>query len=168
VTDDPRVDPPFRDGERDSYDAWLDWHRLTLLLKCRGLDRDQLRARPVETSLMSLHGLVRHMADVERNWFRRTIAGEDAPPLYYDNDTNPEGDFEMPDDASFDEDVATWEAEIAHARDVAAAHELDHTGLRRGEQVSLRWVYVHMIEEYARHNGHADLLRELLDGTVGD
>jgi uncharacterized damage-inducible protein DinB len=166
VTD--RIDPPFLHGERDSYDAWLAYHRATLLLKCDGLDRDQLRARPVATSLMSLHGLVRHMAEVERNWFRRVLAGEDAPPLFYEPETNPEGDFEMPDDATFADDLAAWRAEVDAALAIAAGHDLDDTGIRRGEPVSLRWIYVHMIEEYARHNGHADLIRELLDGTTGE
>lgn len=150
--------------------AWLAWHRATLLTKCEGLDADQLRARPVSTSLMSLHGLVRHMAEVERNWFRRCIAGEDAPPIYYDDATNPEGDFEIPAGTSFDDDVAVWRAEVARADEIADAHGLDDTGIRArtGELHSLRWVLVHMIEEYARHNGHADLLRELLDGSVGE
>jgi uncharacterized damage-inducible protein DinB len=166
---DPRVDPPFESGERESYDAWLLWHRQTLLVKCAGLDAAQLRTRAVASSLMSLHGLVRHMAEVERNWFQRVLAGEDAPPLFYDNDTNPEGDFEMPDDASFEDDLAAWHAQVARADEIAAAHELDDTGRHRsGADVSLRWIYVHMIEEYARHNGHADLLRELIDGTTGD
>jgi hypothetical protein len=164
----PRVDPPYLDGERDAVEAWLEYHRATLLLKCEGLDADGLRARPVPTSLMSLHGLVRHMAEVERNWFQRVIAGDDAPPLYYDDATNPEGDFEIPPDATFDDDVAEWRRQVVRARAIAATRDLDVTGLRRGGPVSLRWVYLHMIEEYARHNGHADLIRELIDGTVGE
>jgi uncharacterized damage-inducible protein DinB len=163
-----RVDPPFLDGERDALEAWLEYHRATLLVKCDGLDGDQLRARPVPTSLMSLHGLVRHMAEVERNWFRRVLAGEDAPPLYYDAETNPEGDFEIPEATPFDDDVAGLRHEVERARAIAAERGLDDTGVRRGEPVSLRWIYLHMIEEYARHNGHADLLREMIDGSVGE
>jgi uncharacterized damage-inducible protein DinB len=165
-----RVDPPHVADERPMLAAWLAFHRATLLGKCAGLDAEQLRARPVATSLLSLHGLVRHMAEVERNWFRRVIAGEDAPPLYYDDATNPEGDFEIPPGTSFDDDVAVWRAEVARAEEITRAHDLDDTGVRArtGERHSLRWVLVHMIEEYARHNGHADLLRELLDGTVGE
>jgi uncharacterized damage-inducible protein DinB len=156
--------------EKGSYDAWLDWHRITLLLKCEGLDDAGRRARPVPTSLMSLHGLVRHMADVERNWFRRVINGEDLGDGIYWNAANPEGDFEIPGDARWEDDVAIWEEQIAEAREIAAAHQLDDTGIRKrtGEVVDLRWVYMHMIEEYARHNGHADLIRELVDGAVGD
>lgn len=163
-----RIDPPYVNPERQMLETWLAWHRATLLTKCAGLDAEQLRARSVPTSLMSLHGLVRHMTEVERGWFRRTLAGEDAPRLYYDPDTNPEGDFEIPDGTSFDDDLATWRAEIERVDAVAAAHGLDDLGSRDGEPVSLRWIYVHMIEEYARHNGHADLFRELLDGTTGE
>ena len=165
-----RVDPPNVGDERTVLQAFLDWHRATLLTKCDGLDADQLRARPVPTSLMSLHGLVRHMAEVERGWFQRTIAGADAAPIYYDESTNPEGDFEIPEGTRFDDDVAVWRAEVARSDEIAAAHDLDDTGIRprTGEAHSLRWVLVHMIEEYARHNGHADLFRELLDGAVGE
>ena len=171
IEDSRRTDPPMVNGdEKDSYDRWLDWHRITLLIKCEGLDDAGRRARPVETSLMSLHGLVRHMAEVERNWFRRVIGGEDLEGGIYWSDDNPDGDFELPDDARWEDDLAVWEGEIAKARAIAAAHDLDDSGIRKrtGERVDLRWVYVHMIEEYARHNGHADLIRELVDGSVGD
>lgn len=171
IDDDRRIEPAtVEPDEQASYDAWLEFHRATLLLKCDGLDAAALRARPVATSLMSLHGLVRHMAEVERGWFRRVMAGEDAGPIYYDRETNPEGDFELGDDAAWVDDLAVWEAEVAAARAIAAGLDLDHVGVhpRTGERFDLRWVYVHMIEEYARHNGHADLLRELIDGSVGD
>jgi uncharacterized damage-inducible protein DinB len=149
-------------------EAWLDWHRITLLLKCEGLDAAELRSRPIPTSLMSLHGLVRHMAEVERNWFRRVLAGEELPTGIYWNDENPDGDFEIPDEDTFDADLAVWQEQMDIARANAAGKDLGFTGVRRGEPCSLRWIYVHMIEEYARHNGHADLMRELIDGAVGD
>jgi len=165
-----RVDPPYVSDERQGLDAWLEYHRATLLLKCEGLDDAARRARPVPTSLLSLHGLVRHMAEVERGWFRRVIAGETAPPIFYDRDTNIDGDWDVPGDARWEDDLAAWHAEVEAACAIAAARSLDDTGTHthEGVPVSLRWVYVHMIEEYARHNGHADLLRELADGTVGD
>lgn len=169
VLQDPRrIEPPFGADERAALESWLEYHRATLELKCEGLDAAALRRRPVPGSLMSLHGLVRHMTDVERGWFRRTIGGQDAPPVYYDWDTNPEGDFEIPEDSTFDDDKSTWHREIDECRAVAATKGLDDTGIRRqsNEQVDLRWVYLHMIEEYARHNGHADLLRELVGGSV--
>ena len=165
-----RVDPPYVDGERAALRAWLDYHRATLEWKCEGLGREGLIARPVPSSMLSLQGLVRHMAEVERNWFRRRLAGESAPPLYFDDDQHPDGDFELAGEGDWATDAATWKAEIAHARELeAAAASLDVTGvLRSGQPVDLRWIMIHMIEEYARHNGHADLIRELVDGTVGD
>ena len=162
-----RTDPPYSAGERAMLDAWLDYHRATLAVKCDGLHDAQLRERAVAPSTLSLLGLVRHQAEVERGWFRRTLGGEDAPALYCSED-DPDGDFDNVDTADVAEAFASWRAECEHARQaVAAAPSLDVTGQRRGEPVSLRWIMVHMIEEYARHNGHADLLRERIDGTVG-
>jgi hypothetical protein len=162
-----RTDPEFLLPERVMLEAWLDFHRDTLRWKVDGLSDDQLRTRSVPPSSMSLLGLVRHMTEVERNWFRRVLNGEDAPGIYYDAD-HPDGDFDDVDDAVVADDVARWQEEIDIAREIAAARTLDDTGLRRGQPCSLRWIYVHMIEEYARHNGHADFLRERIDGQIGD
>ena len=162
-----RTEPPFVLPEREMLESWLEYHRATLLWKCDGLDDTQLKLRTVEPSSMSLLGLVRHMTEVERNWFRRVLDGQDARALYYD-DANPDGDFDDVDDADVSADLATFAAELDVVRAIASAHDLDDTGLRRGKPVSLRWIYVHMIEEYARHNGHADFLRERIDGAVGD
>ena len=162
-----RVEPSFLLPEREMLESWLEYHRATLLWKCDGLDDAQLKVRSVEPSSMSLLGLVRHMAEVERNWFRRVLDQQDAPGIYYD-DANPDGDFDDVDGADVTADMALFEAEVEAARAIAAAHGLDDTGVRRGAPVSLRWIYVHMIEEYARHNGHADFLRERIDGAVGD
>jgi uncharacterized damage-inducible protein DinB len=149
--------------------GWLDYHRATLEMKCAGLTPDQLATRAVEPSTLSLLGLVRHMADVERAWFRRRLAGEDAPPLYFSDD-DPDGDFDNLDPATVDEAFATWRAECARAREIAAAlPSLDVMVTDRvGRQLSARWVLHHMVEEYARHNGHADLLRERIDGVTGE
>ena len=164
-----RIDPPLVAQERGMLDAWLDYHRATLAVKCEGLTDDQLRARAVPPSSLSLLGLVRHMGEVERSWFRHVLGSEQAPPRYY-SDENPDGDFDDVAGAGVAEAFGYWRDECAHARErVAAAPSLDVTGTgRRGERYSLRWIMVHMIEEYARHNGHADLLRERIDGTVGD
>jgi uncharacterized damage-inducible protein DinB len=163
-----RTDPPFEAGERELLDAFLDYHRATLMIKCDGLDDAQLRTRSAPPSSLSLLGLVRHMADVERSWFRRVLGGEEAPPLYWSEDDR-DGDFDNVDQADTADALSTWRAECEHARQlVAAAPSLEVTGLRRGEPVSLRWILIHMIEEYARHNGHADLLRERIDGAVGE
>ena len=168
LSDPRRVEPSFVAGERTMLEAWLEFHRVTLLLKCEGLDDAGRKVRPVASSKLSLHGLVRHMADVERNWFRRVLGRmPDTPPLFYDPAIE-DSELVPLDDADWAADVAAWQTECEHSRAAAVAHTLDYTGLRRGQECSLRWIYVHMIEEYARHNGHADIIRELVDGAVGD
>jgi uncharacterized damage-inducible protein DinB len=150
-------------------EAWLDFHRITLERKCSDLTPEQLRRRAVPPSLLSLLGLVRHMAEVERGWFRRALANEDAPP-HYRSEQEPNAAFTNVDGADVAEAFATWRAECAHARTVVASFsDLDTMGrdAARPGRPSVRWVLVHMIEEYARHNGHADLLREVIDGVVG-
>src|SRR5581483_3300406 len=119
---------------------------------------------------MSLLGLVRHMADVERGWFSRTLLRKDlteVPPLFY-SEADPDGDFDNVDAAEPEEAFAAWRGEVAAARKAVAGLSLDHLGRRRDREYSLRWIMVHMIEEYARHNGHADLLRERIDGATGE
>jgi uncharacterized damage-inducible protein DinB len=164
-----RVDPPLQAGEREMLRSWLDWHRATLEGKCEGLSDEQLRERSAPPSALSLLGLVRHMADVERGWFRRTLAGEDVPRIYSPLE-DMEAGFRDVAEANVAEAFATWRAECAAARQAeAAAASLDVIGVQRdGTRLSLRWIMVHMIEEYARHNGHADLLRERIDGATGD
>jgi uncharacterized damage-inducible protein DinB len=169
---DPRTDPPARGTERATLVGFLRWQRDTLELKCSGLEAAELARRGVEPSTLSLLGLVRHLAEVERNWFRRKLAGQDAPP-HFRSGTGPDGDFDdaLPDPELVAQAWDVWRAEVAFAdRFVAEAPDLDVTGKTldpwRGA-VSLRWVLVHMVEEYARHNGHADLLRERIDGRLG-
>jgi uncharacterized protein DUF664 len=163
--DDPRTDGGFQ-GERATLVGYLRDQRLTLELKCSGLDAADLARRSVPPSNLSLLGLVRHLAEVERSWFRRRLAGQDAPP-HYCSDTNPNGDFDgaVPDPQVVAEAWDTWRAEVAFAdRFVAEAPDLEVVG-KEGDV--LREVLVHLIEEYARHNGHADFLRERIDGRVG-
>jgi uncharacterized damage-inducible protein DinB len=169
---DPRADAPTRAGERATLVAFLRWQRDTLELKCSGLDAAGLARRSVDPSTLSLLGLVRHLAEVERGWFRRVMAGQDAPRLFT-SDTETDGDFDgaVPDPEVVAQAWEVWRAEVAFAdRFVAEAPDLDVTGkvpdAWRGA-MSLRWVLVHMVEEYARHNGHADLLRQRIDGVVG-
>ncbi|HVA60551.1 MAG TPA: DinB family protein [Mycobacteriales bacterium] len=163
-----RRDPPPVAGEREMLEGWLDFHRDTLLGKCSGLDADQLRQRAVDPSNLSLLGLVRHMAEVERGWFRRRVAGQDVDFLY-SSEADPDGEFDHVEEADAEHDLATFKREIELAREAASGRDLDevfvHT--QRKVEMNVRWVYVHMIEEYARHNGHADLLRERLDGATG-
>jgi uncharacterized damage-inducible protein DinB len=167
LVDPRRAEPEFVLPERQMLEAWLEFHRTTLLLKCEGLDDARRKRRPVPTSKLSLHGLVRHMAEVERNWFRRVLLRDaDAPTIWFDRSIE-DSELVPLDDADWTADVGAWMAECDASRKAAAAHELDDTGVRHGKPCSLRWIYAHMIEEYARHNGHADLLRELVDGQVG-
>ena len=162
-----RTDVPRTGDERDLLRAYLDFHRETLALKCAGLSDDDLRRRTTPSSL-SLLALVRHMAEVERSWFRRVIDGQDVPLVW-----SPDGDFQVAYDAAEAERAEAfeaWESEIEHARRIErAAAALDVVGVdrRSGEEYSLRRVMVHLIQEYARHNGHADLIREGIDGAVG-
>ncbi|WP_249523533.1 DinB family protein [Modestobacter marinus] len=169
-----RVVPPSSDGERAALAAWLDFHRVTLLTKCAGLTPEQLGERAIPESALSLPGLLRHLTDVERYWFTRVVAGRDAPTVHWTEEEDAEftgvgADGDDPATA-VPAELAAFTAEVEASRAVAAGHgSLDDlsAGLRYGEQVTLRWVYLHMIEEYARHNGHADLLRERIDGATG-
>ncbi|MFC3502108.1 DinB family protein [Micromonospora krabiensis] len=148
--------------------AFLDYHRSTLALKCDGLSDDELRRQSSPPSTLSLLALVRHMAEVERQWFRRVIDGQDLPLVW-----SAKGDFQEAYDASAStraEAFAAWRREVEHSRRIEReAESLDVVGhnARWGTDVSLRLVMLHLIHEYARHNGHADFLREAIDGTVG-
>jgi uncharacterized damage-inducible protein DinB len=169
LSDPRRIDPPLIAVERAMLEAWLDFHRATLLLNCEGLDDAARKARPVPSSLMSLHGLVRHMGAVERGWFHKVLLEDpDAPSLFYDPTLGEDSDFVPLDEADWESDLAAWQAECDNSRKAAAGHALDDIVTGKGRQYSLRWIYVHLIEEYARHNGHADLIREMIDGSVGD
>ncbi len=166
MTDDDRKHPPLVADERTMLESWLDFHRETLALKCRGLSPEQLRTASAEPSDLTLIGLVRHMAEVESGWFKKVMAGLRPDPLY-STEQDPDADFHRIADADPQEAFAVWRAEIADARELAAGHGLDEVFSARGEEFSLRWIYVHMIEEYARHNGHADLIRQRIDGDTG-
>ncbi len=164
----PRTEPAFELPEREMLDGWLEYQRATLAWKCEGLTDEQLRARALPPSTMSLLGLIRHMAEVEAHWFRRILSRAETPKIYC-SDAHPDGDFDLVGDADVEHDFGVWRAECDNARTVAAVMKLDDHGIgRRGDRISLRWVLIHMIEEYARHNGHADLLRECIDGSTGD
>jgi uncharacterized damage-inducible protein DinB len=157
---------PRNDDERSTLLGFLEWQRSTLARKCGGLQPEQLRIRSAEPSTLSLLGLVRHMADVERGWFRRTLAGEDVADRYSSDDDR-DGDFDNVDAADVDEAFAAWHEECARADEIISRRALDATGKQRtGREVSMRWILNHMIEEYSRHNGHADLIRERIDGAT--
>ena len=165
---DTRTNPAAVGDERETLTSFLDWHRATFELKCTGIPPERLSERTIPPSSLSLHGLARHLAGAERWWFRIQFAGEDVPMLYYSDD-DPDQDFEDL-DGDIEEAFDVWRAECRRSREiVAAAASLEQTGTRRstGEPFTLRWLIVHLIAEYARHNGHADLLRERIDGATG-
>jgi uncharacterized damage-inducible protein DinB len=172
--EDPREDGGQVEGERATLVRYLRDRRLTLELKCSGLDAAAMARRSVEPSNLSLLGLVRHLAEVEQHWFRRVLAGQDVP-RHYRTEANPDAAFDgaVPDPQVVAQAWDTWRAEVGFAeRFVAGAPDLDvagryDTGTSGQGTIPLREVLVHMIEEYARHNGHADFLRERIDGRVG-
>ena len=167
---DTRTEPPHQGDERTILTSFLDYHRDTLMWKCEGLTESQLRERAVPPSSLSLLGLVRHLTEVERSWFRRVLIDEDAPPIYY-TDADPDGDFDHLDSTPVDEVFAAWRAEVDRAREIVAEADSLETVAKEGRReppVNLRWILAHLIEEYARHNGHADLIRERIDGQTGE
>jgi len=163
--------PPIDDGplagpERAVLAAFLDWQRWTLLNICAGLTSEQLAERAVRPSTLSLLGLVRHMAKVERTWFCERVAGQSHEPMY-DLSAGPDADFDGAVAEGAEGDFARLVEQIRQADLASADRGLDETFILRGQPHSLRLVYVHMVAEYARHNGHADLLRQRIDGSTG-
>lgn len=167
---DPRRPPDFVGDERTLLAGFLRWQRETLEAKCAGLTPAQMAARVVEPSTISLLGLVRHMARVEQGWFRQCVEGEPVAP-HYRGPGNVDGEW---DDAAgtvecVEEAFARWRAECASSDEILAAQALDDTFVDNGGGTwSIRALVLHMIEEYARHLGHADLLRERIDGRLGE
>ncbi|MGX1129683.1 putative damage-inducible protein DinB [Streptomyces glaucescens] len=164
---DGRPIPLMTGDERAMLESWLDFHRATLELKCRGLDDAQVRVASAEPSSLTLLGLVQHLAEVERNWFQRVFAGLDVPPVFEE-----ETGYALAPARGLDEVLAVWRREIARGRELCAGRALGDAGRivggpMDGVEVSLRAVLIHLIEEYARHNGHADILRERIDGLTG-
>ncbi|CKI06914.1 DinB family protein [Mycolicibacterium smegmatis] len=161
--------PPLNGDERTTLVGWLDFYRATLAAKCEGLTDEQVRIASVEPSEITLLGLVQHAAEVERNWFRRVLTGEQLPPIF-GSTPHPEGHdsgFELSPESSYRAAITIWQDEIRHAPANIAERELDDTSPFMQTEVTLRWIVVHMIAEYARHCGHADLIRERIDGRTG-
>ncbi|HEX6969575.1 MAG TPA: DinB family protein [Micromonosporaceae bacterium] len=168
--DDPRIDVPAKSDEKTMLAGFLRWQRETLALKCSGLGPEALAQRSVAFSGLSLLGLVRHLAEVERRWFRQRMAGQQTTP-HFGTEDNPDAAFDdvVPDADAVTEAWQIWQEEVDFAeRFVAEAADLEVVGADPWrDAVTLRWVLIHMIEEYARHNGHADFLRQGIDGAVG-
>ncbi|MGW7528109.1 DinB family protein [Streptomyces sp. NPDC054783] len=164
---DGRPVPLLTGPEHPMLESWLDFHRATLELKCRGLDDAQVRQASAEPSSLTLLGLVQHLAEVERTWFQRVLAGLDVPPVFEE-----ETGYVLDPRRGLEEALGAWRREVARGRELLAGRSLEDTGRivdepMTGVEVSVRWVLIHLIEEYARHNGHADILRERIDGTTG-
>ena len=166
--DDPREAIPRGRGERGVLTEYLERYRLTLAMKCEGLTPEQLATKSVPPSNISLLGLVRHMARVEQSWFRRVIEENmELPRLFAGEDEDAGFNFPAVDEALVTEGHDLWQSEIAHAREVLERTDLDKVVDVHGDDVEVRDIIVHMIEEYARHCGHADLVRERIDGRTG-
>ncbi|MDN5724961.1 MAG: DinB family protein [Propionibacteriales bacterium] len=167
--DDTRSDGPMLGGERELLDHWLELYRQSLLLKISGLTGEQLAQRSAPPSVLSLIGVVRHLAEVEAYWLREVLHGEDVPDMWSTRE-NPEGDITDASDATAAADVDAYRAEVELTRTRQAEwSDLDGAvvGRRHGQELNLRWILTHLIEEYARHLGHMDLLRERVDGATG-
>jgi Protein of unknown function (DUF664) len=161
-----RPSTPLNADERVTLEAFLDYHRATLLWKCEGLSDHQLRTRAMPPSNLSLLGLVRHLTEIERGWFRQDFG--DPLPEVYCTPQRPEADFEDVDTANVAQNIAAYKTEVLAAKATVANLPLDYTITPKTKTYSLRWIYLHMLEEYARHNGHADLLRQGIDGRTGE
>jgi uncharacterized damage-inducible protein DinB len=169
VIDEVNPSPQLLIGsEVDVVSAMIDFYRSTLLRKCRGLSEAQLTSPATPPSNLTLRGLLQHMTAVERYWFEECIEGRDLPPIY-SSESLPDGDFEALDTCSAKEVVERFQASCESSRRIAAAHSLDDVvdSTVYGRPMSIRFIKVHMVDEYARHCGHADLLREAIDGEVG-
>ncbi|WP_460064226.1 DinB family protein [Streptomyces sp. YKOK-I1] len=164
---DGRPVPLLAADELPTLESWLDFHRATLEVKCAGLDDRQVRLASAAPSELTLLGLVQHLAEVERNWFQRVFAGLDVPVVFEE-----ETGYALNPARGLEEVLAVWRREVARGRELIAGRSPEETGRitdgpMAGAVVSLRWVLIHLVEEYARHNGHADILREHIDGVTG-
>ena len=170
-----RTDPPESGPEADQLSAFLDFHRATILLKCEGLTAEQLSKAAVPSSALTLGGLLNHLALVEDSWFRVRFLGEEHVPPWnaVDQDADPEWEFRTAATVDPDELRERYLAACERSRAVVrSAGDLDQKSVevsrQTGEHFDLRWILLHMIEETARHAGHADLIREAIDGTTGE
>ncbi|KPN19364.1 MULTISPECIES: DinB family protein [Arthrobacter] len=163
---DNRIDPPDAAGERETLNGFLDYLRASAVYKAQGLS-DADAARRVLPSLTTVSGLLRHLADVERSWFRERMDGQDGVPSRW-SDEDPDGEFRVSESDSLAGIIADYEAACAESREVAARYALDDVARAETCPHNLRWILVHMVEETGRHCGHLDVVRELLDGVTGE
>ncbi|MFI8342112.1 DinB family protein [Streptomyces sp. NPDC085639] len=168
MIDEQRHQPVLVGDERATLTSILQWQRDTLMMKCAGLTEEQLRMKAVPPSGLSLLGLVRHLAEVERGWFRNVLAGEDVRGHFPKNEAGEWTEFHV-ENADVADSFRIWAQACERSRAIVdGAESLDVTGDFGDRPYSLHYILTHMIEEYARHNGHADLLREVIDGATGE
>lgn len=168
--EDTRSDGPMTGTTKEIIDHWLELYRQTVLLKIGGLTSAQLCESSAPPSGLSLIGVVRHLTEVEAYWIREVMLGDPDVPNYYSTREDPEGDFDGASPETAFTDIARYEQEIAEIRSILAQWDDLETvakGQRHGKAVNLAWILTHLIEEYARHLGHMDLLRERIDGRAG-
>ncbi len=166
LADDTRPQAPERGGERETLEGFLDFQRASIVWKASGLS-DADAARRLLPSLTTVSGIIRHLADVERSWFREDMAGTTLVRTRWSED-DPDGEFRVTERDSLAAIIADYELACAESREVAAQFRLDDRSATGGGRFTLRWIILHLTEETARHLGHIDLLRELLDGAVGE
>ncbi|MGI8775667.1 MAG: DinB family protein [Actinomycetota bacterium] len=160
-----RQDPPLDVPELEMLRAFLDYHRATILQKIADVDEEDLRKQMVPSGT-SLLGILKHLAHVERWWFRTVFHDEELDYPWTDDD--PDADWRIDDSESAEDIVRLYKYETAMAREIVNAAAPDDVAKRKQTQFSLRWILLHMIQETARHNGHADILREMVDGAIGE
>jgi len=165
VPDDPRIDPPPSAPEKEMLAAWLDYHRDTALMKCEGLSDEELR-HPMVVSGTNMLGIIKHLAYVERWWFQEVFSAQD--PEFPWSDEDPDAEFRIADGESASAVFDFYRSECSKSRAIAAEANPDDIARHSKSERSLRWIFMHMIEETARHNGHLDILREMIDGTTGE
>jgi len=162
---DERVDPPPNGPEKELLEAFLDYHRDTLLMKCEGLSDEELR-RPMVVSGTNLLGVVKHLGYVERWWFQEVFAAQD--PEFLKNDEDPDAEFRIEESDSTESIIEFYKVECDKSRAIVAAANPEDIAEHSNSERSLRWILLHMIEETCRHNGHMDILREMIDGHTGE
>jgi uncharacterized damage-inducible protein DinB len=166
IVTDTRPEPPDTGNEREILCGFLDFLRATAVFKAQGLS-DADAARRVLPSLTTVSGLLRHLADVERSWFRERLDGQDGVPTRW-SDEEPDGEFLVGADDSLAGIIKDYEDACAESREVLSRYSLDDISLNTASGHNVRWILTHMIEETGRHCGHLDIVRELLDGTTGE
>ena len=165
-----RVDPPLIADERETLIKYLDYQRETILCKLQGLSEEQVRQTHPPSSL-SLLGIVKHLTNIERSWFRRYMGDEPTPPEQARNPADPDEDFRIEPDEHTQDIIDGYRSECARSNEIITAHSMDDLArpyVEKPRPRTLRWIAIHMLEETARHAGHADLIRESIDGKTGE